>query len=129
MPLAGDSTVYYERTRAVYQRAERIDSDDALMEYLVQFKADRPKVLKSKTARRWFDDLYQQCLHIIAEHKNLIEDENLEQAIEAYRTKMKLSTKFSQEEKQAHIDDMHRGMKRWTAEEIGAATLKHTFVR
>lgn len=121
MSLTGDSAIYYERTRAVYQRVELVKSDDALMDYLVQFKVDRSKGLHSVTAQRWFDDLYWQCCAIIAQQKTILEEEKTEQAVETYRTRVKNSSKYSEEEKQAHVADMRREAKRWTAEEIGGA--------
>jgi len=124
MPLVGDSAVYGEDTMAVHQRAVNIRDDDSLMKYLRQFKADRPKGPHSKTTRRWFDDLYQQCRSIIAEQKNTFEEEKLEKAIEAYRTEMKHSTKFTEEEKHMHVDCMRREIKRWTAEEISGGEIE-----
>lgn len=120
-----DSSLYTELTGNFRSRAEHIQSDAELMEYLSGLKVDKKTSVMSVSARRQFDELYNNARDIIANMYNDSETEKNARAMERYKEHLAHNDRMYEYDKQKHIEEKRRRQILFTREDITPSDVEH----
>lgn len=102
-----------------------IKNDDDLMAYLSQLKAGKGVSAMSVTAKRCFDELYNEARKLIAKLYNSYEEEKHSEEVREYVDKLSRNDRLYDYEKQARIERFRAEKKVFDRDEITESDIEH----
>lgn len=116
---------YSEHTIGVRNTMYSIQDDTMLISYLSKLKAKIGMSTMSFTAKRYFDQLYDEARDLIATLYNQSEDEVYENKVNKYIHKLSLNDRLYDLEKQKRIEQFRTNRKIYTREDITESDIEH----
>jgi len=118
LPVNKNTDIYDEKTNIIKNKFQSVGGDDQhFLNYLADFKTDNQNNY-SVTAYKWFEELYLKCRKIIANIYNRQEEKKLEREIKSYMDKNKGSWTLTAADKDEHVVEMRKTLKKFTADDI-----------
>ena len=117
--------VYSDNTIGHRRSAQAIQDDLTLLSHLSRLKTRENVSRISITARKCFNELYNQTRDIVAEIYNNIEDEKNHFLIEAYRQQLSNNDRLFESEKLKRIQAKRAEKRVFTREDITPSDIEH----
>ncbi len=114
-----------EQTVNIRNSMRSINGDKALAEYLAKLKANEKMSVISVTAKKCFDELYDEARELIAKMYNAYESEEYEIAVSGYIKKLLYNERVGDMEKQKRVGEFRSKKKVFCREDITESDIEH----
>lgn len=114
-----------ELTVNIRNSMRSINGDKSLIEYLAKLKANGKMSVISVTAKKCFDELYNEARDLIANMYNAYESEEHEIALSGYIKKLLYNERMEDMEKQKRVREFRSRKKVFCREDITESDIEH----
>ncbi len=117
--------LYSEETIGARNMMYSIHDDAALLAFLSKLKTEDNRTKVSVTAKRHFDELYDEARNRIAEMYNSTEEENLYESLAEYQRRLSDNDRLYDYEKQELLEKKRATKTAYTREDITESDIEH----